>query len=153
MKTVTLLFLVTEETVLLAMKRRGFGMGKWNGVGGKIEPNETIEQAAVRECIEEIGVTPLDFTKVAEHFFTMEGSEDIMCHTYIANSWEGKPVETDEMAPRWFKKTDIPYAEMWQDDIVWMPLVLSGKKVKSHFTFDEKDNMLSANLTLIESLE
>jgi len=31
------------------MKKRGFGQGKWNGFGGKVEPNESIEQAAIRE--------------------------------------------------------------------------------------------------------
>ena len=54
MKHVTLLFLLTDDQILLAMKKRGFGMGRWNGVGGKIEPGETIEEATARECREEI---------------------------------------------------------------------------------------------------
>lgn len=32
--------------VLLGMKKRGFGAGKWNGFGGKVQPGETIEEAA-----------------------------------------------------------------------------------------------------------
>ena len=50
----TVVFLIRENQVLLAMKKRGFGEGKWNGVGGKLDPGETVEQALVRECQEEI---------------------------------------------------------------------------------------------------
>ncbi|MCP5842996.1 NUDIX domain-containing protein, partial [Klebsiella pneumoniae] len=62
----TLLFLRRDDELLLAMKKRGFGAGKWNGVGGKIEAGETIEDALVRECQEEINVTPLNWQAVAE---------------------------------------------------------------------------------------
>lgn len=34
--------------ILLGMKKRGFGMGKWNGFGGKIEGDETTEEGARR---------------------------------------------------------------------------------------------------------
>ncbi len=152
-KVVTLLFLVKNDEILLAMKKRGFGKGKWNGAGGKVEPNETIEQAMLRETAEEICVTPTEYVKVAVNTFLMPGADDIECHTYVARSWEGEPTETEEMAPKWFKQTNIPYENMWQDDTFWLPAVLSGKKLKTRFIFDEHDNMLTANLTLVDSLE
>mgnify|MGYP001082927151 CR=1 FL=1 len=34
--------------ILLGMKKRGFGMNKWNGFGGKIEQGETLLEAAAR---------------------------------------------------------------------------------------------------------
>ena len=37
MQQATLLFLVKDGDVLLGMKRKGFGMGKWNGFGGKLK--------------------------------------------------------------------------------------------------------------------
>ena len=43
-----------EERILLAMKKRGFGAGKFNGFGGKVEARETILEAALRE-FEEVG--------------------------------------------------------------------------------------------------
>ncbi|MEJ0073651.1 MAG: NUDIX domain-containing protein [Candidatus Saccharibacteria bacterium] len=66
-KETTLLLLRRNDEVLLAMKKRGFGAGRWNGVGGKLDPGETVEQALVRECQEEIGVTPTEYHRVAEH--------------------------------------------------------------------------------------
>ena len=61
MRPVTLCFLVKDNKVLLAIKKRslsGFNVaiGKWNGVGGKVDSGETIKAAAVREISEEIGV-------------------------------------------------------------------------------------------------
>lgn len=47
-KLLTLVLVVQPGRVLLGMKKRGFGAGKWNGFGGKVQPGETIEQAAHR---------------------------------------------------------------------------------------------------------
>ncbi|MEK7170941.1 MAG: NUDIX domain-containing protein [Patescibacteria group bacterium] len=41
--------------ICLAMKKRGFGTGKWNFSGGKVLPDETPEQCLVRETEEEFG--------------------------------------------------------------------------------------------------
>ena len=42
--------------VLLGMKKRGFGIGKWNGFGGKVKDGETIRECAMRETQEECGL-------------------------------------------------------------------------------------------------
>lgn len=148
-KNCTLLFLRKDDQILLAMKKRGFGSDRYNGIGGKIEPGETIEQALVRECQEEINVTPTKFYKVAEHDFTQNESDKpwrMYVHAYICTEWEGEPSETDEMAPEWFNIAEIPYDNMWQDDILWLPMVLEGKSLFGQFTFDEADNMLTHNV-------
>lgn len=58
-KVTTLLFLVRDDEILLAMKKRGFGANRYNGVGGKLDPGETVEQTLVRESEEEISVKPI----------------------------------------------------------------------------------------------
>ncbi len=152
-KTCTLLFLRKDDEILLAMKKRGFGEGHWNGIGGKVEPEETIKQALVRECQEEIHVTPTEFTKVAVHDFVFpDGSPDMKVYAYIATKWQGTPTETEEMAPQWFAIKDIPYNTMWEDDIIWLPLVLQGKKITTRFTFDADNHMLDAHVTLQSKL-
>ena len=56
-KVLTLVLLREESRVLLGLKKRGFGAGKWNGFGGKLEPGETVVEAAAREVKEECGLT------------------------------------------------------------------------------------------------
>jgi 8-oxo-dGTP pyrophosphatase MutT (NUDIX family) len=53
-QTTNCFFLNDRGEVLLAMKKRGFGAGKWNGVGGKVQEGEDIVVAALREIKEEI---------------------------------------------------------------------------------------------------
>ncbi len=73
----TLCFLLQENSILLARKKRGFGEGKWNGAGGKVEFGETIEDAARRETNEEIGVSPKNIERVATlyFYFTTSGGQ------------------------------------------------------------------------------
>ena len=47
-KLLTLAFVTQKDKVLLGLKKKGFGMGRWNGFGGKVEKGETIEEAAKR---------------------------------------------------------------------------------------------------------
>lgn len=154
-KKCSLLFLRRGDEILLAMKKRGFGSDRYNGVGGKIELGETIEQALVRECREEINVIPMNYWKVAEHDFVQdEGDEPwrMYVHVYFCDEWEGVPTETEEIAPEWFKIEDIPYDNMWEDDTYWLPHVLAGSKVYGEFTFDKHDKLLTHNVEMVDQL-
>lgn len=149
MKQFCLLLLRRDDEILLAMKKRGFGAGRWNGAGGKVEPNETLEQAVVRECQEEVGVTPLAYEHVATHDFLFPSGQDMQVHTFMSLKWQGEPVETEEMRPQWFKLSDIPYNDMWQDDRLWLPFVLQGKHLRTRFTFDEHENICAAEIEMV----
>lgn len=151
-KVLSLLFLRRGNSVLLAMKKRGFGVGRWNGVGGKIEEGESVEQAMIREAQEEIGVTPVTYKKVGELFFNefFKGEPTLMrVHVYTATQWHGTPVESEEMKPQWFSTETIPYPDMWPDDPYWLPSVLDGKEVTAHFTLDESDAIISHAVTAV----
>lgn len=141
-KILSLLFLRKDDQILLAMKKRGFGEGRWNGVGGKVEKGELVEQAMIREAQEEIGVTPTIYEKVADIRFDeyFKGQPALMhVHVYIATHWTGRPTESEEMAPKWFAIRDIPYKDMWSDDPFWLPKVLYGEKISADFKLDEHD--------------
>lgn len=142
MKHVTLLFLIKDDTqeILLAMKKRGFGEGKFNGTGGKIEEGETIPQAAIREAREEVGVDIAveDIEQVGTIAFSFDTKPDwgILCTVFITTQWRGEPLETEEMAPMWFPISGIPYEKMWIDDIHWLPSVLDKKIIQASFLFN-----------------
>lgn len=153
--TLTLLYLIREDEVLLAMKKRGFGAGRYNGVGGKLELEESIEQALVRETEEEIGVTPKEFEKMADITFDeyIKGEPTkAHVHIYTTSKWTGTPTESDEMSPKWFKKNDLPFNIMWPNDVHWLPQVLDGKKIIAQFKLDKDDLVLSYNVNVVQKL-
>ncbi|MCR4285983.1 MAG: 8-oxo-dGTP diphosphatase [Candidatus Kaiserbacteria bacterium] len=138
-KILTLAYLVDEKRVCLAMKKRGFGEGNWNGYGGKLEEGETIEQATVREIKEESGVTVLESSldKVALVEFFFKDGKHLEVHTFFIRTWDGIPIETEEMRPEWFPYEDIPYEKMWADDEYWIPRALRGEKLFGKVWFQE----------------
>lgn len=137
----TLLFLLREDKkeILLAMKKRGFGEGKWNGVGGKVEEGETVEQAVIREAQEEIGVglDEKDLVQRGELFFSFDAPDEarLRVRIFTTTCWEGTPAESEEMSPKWFSFEDVPYNDMWVDDPHWLPELLSGKNIHGEFRF------------------
>lgn len=144
----SLLFLVKGDEILLAMKKRGFGKGRFNGVGGKPEGKEKIEQTAKRETKEEIGVSPKKIQEVAKlNFYFPEKPEwDQQVIVYYCYKWQGRPKETEEMKPKWFNRFDLPYKRMWPDDKLWLPHVMEGKYVNANFAFGEGDLIADYNI-------
>lgn len=149
-KTMTLLLLRRDDKILLAMKKRGFGEGRWNGIGGKVEAGESVEQAVIREAEEEIGMTPSGLTQIALlHFDEFMNGEPALMHAHVfeATAWTGEPTESDEMRPQWFALGDIPYDDMWSTDRYWLPQVLAGQKVIGDFTLNESDEVTTHTIT------
>lgn len=142
MRTTTLCLLQREGEVCLGMKKRGFGEGKWNGFGGKVQEGESVEEAAVRELAEEAGVVAqeehLERIGEIEFHFLDKPEWDLCMHVFTLEEWEGEPSESEEMRPQWYTHEEIPYDGMWIDDPHWLPHALSGKKLKAKFAFNRE---------------
>ncbi len=157
-RDVTLLFLVKKSDgkinhVCLGMKKCGFGMNKWNGVGGKVEIHESIEDAAKRETIEEIGVSVKELKKVAElSMYYNNPMHNQLVHVYLSEKWEGDPQESKEMNPKWFSVKELPYSDMWPDDIFWLPEILRGTLLKATFCFEENDVIRKKEINIVDNL-
>ncbi|MES2996424.1 MAG: 8-oxo-dGTP diphosphatase [Verrucomicrobiota bacterium] len=131
----TLMFVVRDDEILLILKKRGLGAGKVNGPGGKIDPGESPLECVIRECREELHITPVNPRKTGELRFLMSDCPDIHCHVFRADDIDGTATETDEAVPLWTKTDAIPYPQMWEDDRHWLPLLLAGRQFMGRFIF------------------
>ncbi|XP_051996119.1 oxidized purine nucleoside triphosphate hydrolase-like [Xyrauchen texanus] len=124
-KLLTLVLEVQPGRVLLGMKKRGFGAGKWNVFGGKVQTVETIEQAARLELLEESGLTVDTLYKIGQIKFEFIGETELLdVHIFRADTYKGEPTESEEMRPQWFDTDKIPFSQMWVDNILWFPLMI-----------------------------
>jgi 8-oxo-dGTP diphosphatase/2-hydroxy-dATP diphosphatase len=152
-KILTLCIIHQHPKVLLGMKKRGFGAGRWNGFGGKLSAGESIEDAARRELKEEANIEAKKLEKVGIIDFEFKGNPEILqVHIFKLNDFLGEPIETEEMKPQWFYIDEIPFKEMWPDDIYWMPLFFRGKKFKGRFLFGESDIVLEKELIEVQEI-
>ena len=145
----TLCFVVRGGEILLIRKKRGLGAGKVNGPGGRIEPGESALACAIRETQEELCVTPVDPEWRGDLHFQFVDGYGLHCAVFTAGDCEGEATETDEAAPLWTPLDAIPFDEMWEDDVHWLPGVLDGRNFRGYFDFDG-EIMLSNRVEWLE---
>ncbi len=153
-KVLTLCLVHQKPRILLGLKKRGFGAGKWNGFGGKLQPGETIEEAAIREVKEEAGIDVRNLVKRGVMEFSFEGNPELLeIHLFHTKTYSGEPQESEEMKPQWYDERELPFDSMWPDARHWMPLFLAGNNFTGNFSFDRSmANIIDWNMTEVETL-
>lgn len=142
MRDTSLVFPVRADGyILLGRKRRGMGIQKWNGFGGKIEIGETMRECACRELFEECGLKarPENLEPRGDIYFH-QPSDPSWSHggiIYFLYQWEGTMQNTEEMEPSWFSQKNLPFEQMWEADRIWLSLLLQGKTIRGTVYFDE----------------
>jgi len=140
-----------NREILLAKKKRGFGLDKWNGPGGKVntESGELPEKCVIREAKEEVNLDIKSVELVGEFLFEFPHNPEsnFHCYLYTTEEFSGEASESEEMAPCWFRVTDIPYEHMWDDDKIWLPLILQGNHISGTFVFNEQGKVVNHRIT------
>jgi 8-oxo-dGTP diphosphatase len=132
----TLVFVIRNAEILLIRKKRGLGAGKINGPGGRIDPGESTLACAVREVEEEVRVTPTGVRRRGELRFQFLDGYAIHVTVFSADGCREEARETEEATPLWTALNRIPYDEMWEDDRIWLPLLIAGESFSGRFVFD-----------------
>lgn len=135
--SVHLLFYRNNEVLLLKRQNTGFEDGKWSVVAGRIDGNEEVVSAAIREAKEEAGVDidPSEIEVVGVIHRKSTSSEWIDFYLKV-KSWKGtitniEPHKCEEL--RWFHLQDLPediipyvrqaiakdHDRMWFESIGW----------------------------------
>ena len=141
----TLMFVVRDQKILRMRKKRGLGAGKINGPGGRFADGETALDCALRETREEVLIEPMGVHECGELLFQFTDGYSIHVWVFRADDFTGTPTETDEADPFWVAIDSIPYASMWPDDEIWLPLLLARRPFVGRFLF-EGDKMLDHDI-------
>lgn len=145
-------FLIKDNKILLGLRKKvslGLGENLISGIGGKIGDkleikNENASEALIREFKEEIKITPKKFEDFGEVSFIFPHNPkwNQKVKIFLIYSWTGKESETEAIKPMWFEQKKLPVERMWKDNAVWLPQVLSGKKINSIFLLDENNKVI-----------
>ena len=109
-------------------KQSDMNEGKWIGVGGHVESQETPEECLIREVKEETGLT---LTSYKLHglvtFLNSQYESELMC-VYTADGYTGELIDCAEGDLYWVHKSAVPELPTWEGDREFLNLLLSGEK-------------------------
>lgn len=97
--------------------------GLWEFPGGKIEPGETPEAAAVRECFEEAGIPVEAMSRYPQHVQPYE--HDRVLLLFIACRPVGQAVSEPRVPFRWVPRVDLSRYEFPSGNRALLELLLA----------------------------
>ena len=125
MRLVTLCYLRRNGKTLMVhriKKKNDMHAGKWNGLGGKLEPGETPEECAVREIMEESGLRVFNpVLKGVLTFPAFSNDEDWYAFVFLAYEFEGELIDSPEGDLKWIDSSELLNLNLWDGDRIFLP--------------------------------
>lgn len=136
-----------DKTLMLhrTKKQNDIHEGKWNGVGGKIEYNESPEEAVKREAMEETGLVIKPILKGIVTYPQTNNDEYCMVFVFTAKKFTGKLIECNEGDLEWIKTKEITKLNLWKGDRLFLPLI-SKKGFFSAKIIYNKDEVVTSEI-------
>lgn len=105
-------------------KKNDINEGKWIGVGGKFEKDESPEECIIRETKEETG---LDLKEVVLRGIVTYVNEDWdteYMYVFTSGKFSGELIECNEGDLEWIDKKDLFNYNMWNGDRIFLKILL-----------------------------
>jgi 8-oxo-dGTP diphosphatase len=125
MKLATLCYVRRDGRTLMihrVKKANDIHAGKWNGLGGKLNPGETPEECAVREIFEESGLRVSNpQLKGLLTFPAFTDDEDWYVFVFLVKDFEGELIESPEGNLCWVEDAELTNLNLWEGDPIFLP--------------------------------
>ena len=152
MKQTTLCYIDNGDSYLMlhrVKKENDASHGKWIGVGGKCEANESPDECMLREVKEEtgLGITEWHYRGIVT--FISDTWPNEYMHLFTATAWRGEPDMSidDEGTLAWIPKKELMDLNLWEGDRIFLRLLLN--ETTPFFSLKlvyEQDEMVKATL-------
>lgn len=106
-------------------KENDINHDKWIGIGGKFEENESPEECALRETLEETGLKLTSWKYRGIVTFVSDRYEGEYMHLFTADGFEGELAECDEGELEWIEKEKLKSLTLWKGDLIFLELLES----------------------------
>ena len=146
MKQTTLCYIDNGDSYLMlhrVKKENDASHGKWIGVGGKCEADESPDECMLREVKEETGLDITTWHYRGIVTFISDTWPNEYMHLFTATAWRGEPDMgiDDEGTLAWIRKADIMDLNLWEGDRIFLRLLLDEStpffSLKLVYTQDE----------------
>ncbi|GAA2683348.1 MULTISPECIES: NUDIX hydrolase [Actinoplanes] len=145
----TLGYVMSPDSARVLMIRRDtrpddIHFGYYNGLGGKLEPDEDVSSGMRREIAEESGLEcgPLDFAGTISWPGFGRGGENWFGFIFRIPTWTGTPkTGNDEGSLHWVERADLlgGTLPMWESDRHFLPLVFADSPTVFHGVMPFRD--------------
>jgi 8-oxo-dGTP diphosphatase len=115
--------------------------GKWNGLGGKFEAEETPEMCVRREVEEEAGLVIQNPHLHGLLMFPKFKGNDWYVFVFTATAFEGQLIESPEGKLEWIDNDKLTSLSLWESDHIFLPWIEAGKFFSAKFEY-EGDKMV-----------
>ncbi len=128
-----------KKTLMLhrVKKENDYHEGKWNGLGGKFEQGESPEDCAIREVMEESGLTMVKPKMRGFITFPLfDGEEDWHVFIFTADEFTGELIDSNEGNLEWIPEDKLTSLNLWDGDKIFLEWLYGDKFFSAKFIYD-----------------